>query len=60
VRLIGPTGAREPVLETIHVTLGNIDPERTDVGVGAVRTDHATSPLSSPASGPEVAVRVPV
>ena len=52
-RLVGPTGAGEPLLEIVDVPLGNFDPERTDRRrrSGQDRTCDVSSLLARPRPG---------
>src|ERR687895_41385 len=40
-QLVGPAGTRQPLGQVVEVGLGDVDPERPDLGVRAVNVTHA-------------------
>ena len=44
-QLVGPAGAGEPVSQVVQVGLGDVDPERPDLGVGVVSNRHGRALL---------------
>jgi DNA-binding MarR family transcriptional regulator len=43
--LVGPAGPGQPLLEVVQVGLGDLDPERSQVGVGGAGVGHGRIPL---------------
>ena len=43
-QLVGPAGAGEPIAQVVEVGLGDVDPERPDLGARAAGLTHAPAP----------------
>jgi hypothetical protein len=50
-QLLGPARPGQPVAQVVQVGLGDVDPERTDLGVGSVGVGHVGRLPSSAAAG---------